>query len=51
MEPESANNHTAIPVRSSERYAIPDVLRRLDLLGIALADFPEFSVIRCNFAQ
>lgn len=44
MESESAINHTAIPVRSSERYAILDVLRGLALLGIALANFPEFSL-------
>ena len=44
MEPESVTNHTAIPVRSSERYAILDVLRGLALLGIALANFPEFSL-------
>lgn len=44
MEPESVTNHTAIPVRSSERYVILDVLRGLALLGIALANFPEFSL-------
>lgn len=44
MEPESVTNHTAIPVKSSERYAILDVLRGLALLGIALANFPEFSL-------
>lgn len=44
MEPESVTNHTAIPVRSSERYVILDVLRGLSLLGIALANFPEFSL-------
>lgn len=44
MESESVTNHTAIPVRSSERYAILDVLRGLALLGIALANFPEFSL-------
>lgn len=37
-------NHTAIPVGSSERHAILDVLRGLALLGIALANFPEFSL-------
>ncbi len=42
MESESAINHTAIPVKSSERYAILDVLRGLALLGIAMANFPEF---------
>lgn len=44
MESESVTNHTAIPVRSSERYAILDVLRGLALLGIAVANFPEFSL-------
>lgn len=44
MEPESVTGHTAIPVRSSERYVILDVLRGLALLGIALANFPEFSL-------
>ena len=44
MEPESVTNHTAIPISSSERYAILDVLRGLALLGIALANFPEFSL-------
>lgn len=44
MESESAINLTAIPVKSSERYAILDVLRGLALLGIALANFPEFSL-------
>ena len=44
MEPESVTNYTAIPVKSSERYAILDVLRGLALLGIALANFPEFSL-------
>ncbi len=44
MKPESVTNHTAIPVRPSERYVILDVLRGLALLGIALANFPEFSL-------
>lgn len=44
MESESVTNHTAIPVRSSERYAILDVLRGLALLGIAVANYPEFSL-------
>lgn len=44
MESESVTNHTALPVRSSERYAILDVLRGLSLLGIALANYPEFSL-------
>lgn len=34
----------AIPVKTSERHAILDVLRGLALLGIALANFPEFSL-------
>ena len=44
MKSESATNHTAIPVRSSERYVILDVLRGFALLGIAIANFPEFSL-------
>lgn len=44
MEAESATSHTAIPVKSSERHVILDVLRGLALLGIALANFPEFSL-------
>ena len=34
----------AIPVRSSERYMILDVLRGIALLGICLANFPEFAL-------
>lgn len=34
----------AIPVKTSERHAILDILRGLALLGIALANFPEFSL-------
>lgn len=34
----------AAPVRSSERYVILDALRGFALLGIALANFPEFSL-------
>lgn len=34
----------AMPVKSSERYAILDVLRGFALLGIAIANFPEFSL-------
>lgn len=34
----------AIPVKPTERYAILDILRGLALLGIALANFPEFSL-------
>ena len=44
MESKTVTNHTAIPVKSSERYVILDVLRGLALLGIALANFPEFSL-------
>lgn len=44
MESESAVSHTAMPVKSSERHTILDVLRGLALLGIALANFPEFSL-------
>ncbi|MDR1115911.1 MAG: DUF418 domain-containing protein [Tannerella sp.] len=32
------------PVGSSERYMIPDILRGIALLGICLANFPEFSL-------
>ncbi len=32
------------PVRSSERYVILDVLRGIALLGICLANYPEFSL-------
>ncbi len=35
---------SAMPVQSSARYIILDVLRGLALLGIALANFPEFSL-------
>lgn len=44
MESKTVTNHTAIPVKSSERYVVLDVLRGLALLGIALANFPEFSL-------
>ena len=44
MESKTVTIHTAIPVKSSERYVILDVLRGLALLGIALANFPEFSL-------
>lgn len=44
MDSESTASHTAIPVKSSERHVILDVLRGLALLGIALANFPEFSL-------
>lgn len=36
--------NTAMPVKPSERYVILDMLRGLALLGIALANFPEFSL-------
>lgn len=44
MVSESTVSDTVIPVKSSERYVILDVLRGLALLGIALANFPEFSL-------
>lgn len=44
MESESTVSHTAIPIKSSERHVILDVLRGLALSGIALANFPEFSL-------
>jgi len=44
MEFESTVSHTAIPIKSSERHVILDVLRGLALSGIALANFPEFSL-------
>lgn len=44
MEPKSVSHHTAMPVNSSGRYVILDVLRGFALLGIALANFPEFSL-------
>lgn len=44
MESKTVTNHTAIPVKSSERHVILDVLRGLALLGIALVNFPEFSL-------
>lgn len=34
----------AIPIKSSERYVILDALRGFALFGIALANFPEFSL-------
>ncbi|HEY9551289.1 MAG TPA: DUF418 domain-containing protein [Prevotella sp.] len=40
----SNTNHTAMPVNPSERHVILDVLRGLALLGIALANFSEFSL-------
>lgn len=44
IESGSTINHIAIPVKSSERHAILDVLRGLALLGIVLVNFPEFSL-------
>lgn len=44
MVAESTVSDTVKPVKSSERYVILDVLRGLALLGIALANFPEFSL-------
>lgn len=44
MEVKSVVSHTAMPVRSSERYIILDALRGFALLGIVLANFPEFSL-------
>lgn len=40
----TATDNAAIPVKSSERHVILDVLRGLALLGIAMANFPEFSL-------
>lgn len=37
-------NNNLSPVRSSERYVILDALRGFAILGIALANFPEFSL-------
>ncbi len=37
-------NNQAIPIRSSERYVILDALRGFALFGIALANYPEFSL-------
>lgn len=44
MEPKRVLPLTAMPVKSSGRYVILDVLRGFALLGIALANFPEFSL-------
>lgn len=33
-----------VPVRASERYVILDALRGFALLGICMANFPEFSL-------
>ena len=32
------------PVKASERFAILDILRGFALLGICMANFPEFSL-------
>ena len=40
----TATDNAAVPVKTSERYVILDVLRGLALLGIAMANFPEFSL-------
>lgn len=44
MKAESASGRAAMPVKPSERHVILDVLRGLALLGIALANFTEFSL-------
>ena len=41
----------AVPVRPSERYIILDALRGFALLGICLANFPEFSLYNFLDAQ
>lgn len=41
---ENINTNNIGPVRSKERYIILDALRGLALLGICLANFPEFSL-------
>lgn len=38
------NTNELAPVKSSERYIILDVLRGFALLGICMANFPEFSL-------
>lgn len=38
------NTNHVIPIQSSERHIILDALRGLALLGICLANFPEFSL-------
>ncbi len=37
-------NHTSGPVSGKQRFAVLDALRGLALLGIALANFPEFGL-------
>ena len=44
MKAESASCRVAMPVKPSERHIILDVLRGVALLGIALANFTEFSL-------
>lgn len=44
MRKESATGDLSAPVKPSERYAILDILRGLALLGIAMANFPEFGL-------
>lgn len=44
METKLTTRHTAAPTKSSERYLILDVLRGFALLGIVIANFPEFSL-------
>lgn len=44
MASASVENRVAGPVGPSERSVVLDVLRGLALLGIALANFPEFSL-------
>lgn len=39
-----STNNEVMPVRTSERFAILDVLRGFALLGICMANFPEFSL-------
>lgn len=40
----SKHQTTATPVKASERFMILDILRGFALLGIAIANFPEFSL-------
>lgn len=43
---DTKNGHggAAMPVRQKERFAILDILRGLALVGIAVANFPEFAL-------
>lgn len=43
-EPCTTGEREALPVKTSERYVLLDALRGLALLGIILANFPEFSL-------